>query len=1111
MTITGDGFLGGEGYDILPTATGAITNVGSVPNPIAAGTLNSSTDPADYTITPVAGTLSVTAKTLTVQADDQTITYPNDRPANAALTYTLVGGAVLGETPAYSGALGYDSALASDPLMPATYADAIVGGTLGLVNNGAFLASNYTLVVLPGDLTVVNGTFTVALTGGSWVYDGDPHTTTIYDTEPGDTIEYFVPDGSGGWTSTGSTPPTVTDVADGPLTVKVVVTRPGYDPAEDTTTLTILPADTTADSQGYTGTYDNLPHGITVTPAIDGSTIRYSLTDSDDPADYLLTSSPTETDATTGTTVYFVVTHPNYNPVFGEEEIVINKRTIALTTSSDSKMYDGTPLTSPAWSEDSGSEGFVAGQGFATAAADGSITSVGTADNTFAYTLLAGTSADNYTIAVTEGTLTVTPSNLLTVAASDVTEQYDGNAYGVSASANVPSGTTIRYSETYSSDPADYTLATSPTATHVSESRTVYFVAVNDNYDPAFGEAQVTITPRALVINTFGATKVYDGTPLTASGWSFGIASDVFAPGEGFASTANIGTITNVGAVDNSFLYMLAANTRSENYNISVLPGTLSVTPRTVLVAALDAGKNYGSADPAFGYTVPTGTIEGVTYYPILTADLADVAISVNRIGSDSDVGKYEDVLMPDVLATTEVLANYAFSTRPADFTIHPQIVYNSDTTDAVEGFPETQWFDLGTDASVASATGVRRSGYRLIGWEDASSSEPIALGGTIPAIGRNYVLNAVWEIALYDVIYDAGTPDEISYLPANMTGKAYGTAQNVSGNVPRRSGYDFLYWTTTGIDGTETLLNPGAVFTMPDNDLTLTAVWDPRSSPVYYHANGAEGGTVEGGRFFTDSIVSVAGNMFARPGYRFIGWSERSATAGVSSQPGNTFQMPARQVNFYAQWEQLFYTVTYIVSGGTGEFDGSATYASYTGLGYGDSVPRPQDPALEGYAFEGWTTQIPLTMPDGDLVIYGTMRMQSVFREPEVIPEEETPLAGGPVWALLNLILTIATALASILMLLGLIGKKKEEEDGVVIRETKKHGFARVLTLLPGIGAIIAFILTENMRNPMVFTDRWTLLMIIIALVQLILVLFGIKKDKEPEAKKMEEALESK
>ncbi len=57
-----------------------------------------------------------------------------------------------------------------------------------------------------------------------------------------------------------------------------------------------------------------------------------------------------------------------------------------------------------------------------------------------------------------------------------------------------------------------------------------------------------------------------------------------------------------------------------------------------------------------------------------------------------------------------------------------------------------------------------------------------------------------------------------------------------------------------------------------------------------------------------------------------------------------------------------------------------------------------------------------------------------------------------------------------------------------------------RLLTLLPGIGGIVAFILTENMRNPMVFTDRWTLLMVIIAAVQLVLVMFGIKRDKDPD-----------
>ena len=164
----------------------------------------------------------------------------------------------------------------------------------------------------------------------------------------------------------------------------------------------------------------------------------------------------------------------------------------------------------------------------------------------------------------------------------------------------------------------------------------------------------------------------------------------------------------------------------------------------------------------------------------------------------------------------------------------------------------------------------------------------------------------------------------------------------------------------------------------------------------------------------------------------------------------------------------------------------------------FGSDTPVPADPSLEGYTFDGWTTVIPATVPDGNLVIYGTVTENG--RQIETVPENNTPLAGGSAWALLNLILAIATALASILMLIGLIGKKKEVEDGIVIRETEKHGLVRVLTLLPGIGGIIAFILTENMRNPMVFTDRWTLLMVAIALVQLVLVVFGIKRDREPD-----------
>ena len=602
------------------------------------------------------------------------------------------------------------------------------------------------------------------------------------------------------------------------------------------------------------------------------------------------------------------------------------------------------------------------------------------------------------------------------------------------------------------------------------------------------------------------ASRVYNGLPLAAIGWSFDPSHDGFVGAQGFATSATTGSITDVGTAENGFAYTLRSNTTSTDYSISIVPGTLEVTPRAVLIAAVDTDKNFGDADPVFGYTVRTGTIEGTTYYPILPADLAGVTVNVIRTVAGSAVGAYADALVPDVNATAAVRHNYTFTTQSADFTINPQVAYNLGTTDAVEGFPKTQWFPLNSNAAIATADGVKRPGYRLTGWEDAATGDPIALGATILAIAQNYSLNAIWTVSLYDVRYETGTLSLVDRMPANQTGNRYLAAMMVSSNIPYLSGYDFLYWTTTGIDGSEMTFTPGSAFSMPDNDLTLTAVWEPRSSPVYYHANGAAGGTVESGRFFTDSVVTVSGNMFSRPGYRFLGWSERSATAGVSQQPGNSFTMPPRQVNFYAQWEKLSYTVTYIVSGGTGTMDGSTPYAVYTGLGYGESMPVPANPSLNGYTFDGWTTAIPATVPDGDLVIYGTMSLKGVDEEPEVVQDEKTPLAGGPVWALLNLILTIATALASILMLIGYLGKKREEEDGEVIRETKKHGLARVLTLIPGIGAIIAFILTENMRNPMVFTDRWTLLMVIIALVQLVLVIFGAKKDKEPETARMDE-----
>ena len=126
-----------------------------------------------------------------------------------------------------------------------------------------------------------------------------------------------------------------------------------------------------------------------------------------------------------------------------------------------------------------------------------------------------------------------------------------------------------------------------------------------------------------------------------------------------------------------------------------------------------------------------------------------------------------------------------------------------------------------------------------------------------------------------------------------------------------------------------------------------------------------------------------------------------------------------------------------------------------------------------------------------------------------EEIPDDEIPLAAGVggAWALVNLILTALTVLGSALLLITWItGKKRREnhpESGQEAEQRRRrHGALRVFSLVPAIGAVIAFILTENMRLPMVLTDKWTLLMALIALVQLAVMLLARKKweDKDED-----------
>ena len=123
-------------------------------------------------------------------------------------------------------------------------------------------------------------------------------------------------------------------------------------------------------------------------------------------------------------------------------------------------------------------------------------------------------------------------------------------------------------------------------------------------------------------------------------------------------------------------------------------------------------------------------------------------------------------------------------------------------------------------------------------------------------------------------------------------------------------------------------------------------------------------------------------------------------------------------------------------------------------------------------------------------------------------IADDVTPLAIGS-WALVNLILAAAAALLSILTgIFHFIGREDDDDDNNDStdnsEELKRHGMIRILNILSGIAAVILFIRTEDMRLPMVLTDRWTVIMAVIFLVNLVLAVLSKKSREDNEEQQM-------
>ncbi|MBE6123418.1 MAG: hypothetical protein E7190_12015, partial [Erysipelotrichaceae bacterium] len=296
---------------------------------------------------------------------------------------------------------------------------------------------------------------------------------------------------------------------------------------------------------------------------------------------------------------------------------------VTITTGSDSKAYDGTPLTN----EEASITGLIS-EDEATVIASGSQTEVGSSDNTYSIEWKSE-KPDYYTIKENLGTLTVTKnsSEIKLTAASD-SKTYDGTALtnATVTASGLPEGFTVEATASGSQTDAG------ESANVVNDGYVIKDAESNDktanftNIQKVDGK--LTVNKASVTITTGSDSKAYDGTALTKDDATIeGLVNNETATATATGSQTEVGSSDNTYSID-------WGKTNKDNYTIKENLGTLTVTSsdaEVVLTAASDS-KTYDGTALTNATVTASGLPEGFTVEATASGSQTDAGESANVV-----------------------------------------------------------------------------------------------------------------------------------------------------------------------------------------------------------------------------------------------------------------------------------------------------------------------------------------------------------------------------------------------------------------------------------------------------------------------------------------------
>ena len=259
-------------------------------------------------------------------------------------------------------------------------------------------------------------------------------------------------------------------------------------------------------------------------------------------------------------------------------------------------------------------------------------------------------------------------------------------------------------------------------------------------------------------------------------------------------------------------------------------------------------------------------------------------------------------------------------------------------------------------DVSLPPSKTVGGIEYTFNGWyTDQALTQQVELPYTVDGNVNFYAKYLSGRQVIYDLAGGSWNNSDALAYPARE-----GSTQKVK-DEPTREGYEFVGWTVEGLEGTTTLAS-GASFTMPNNNVTLTATWNELSSCKVKYVEQSTGAEIAA----ADTLYGHAGDVVTATakgnieGYHLVDPMQPSATATL-------VQGETPEIVFYYEKDSASYQVNYYLNGTEQKVADSETFAASWGT---EVSAADLAKAIDGYTAVSGQTATAIVERDGTATI---------------------------------------------------------------------------------------------------------------------------------------------